>query len=121
MRSPAGESGGPAVSQESGDEELAQYRRLNNLKPDTEVLANTIFKSLEPAGQETPVTDIAKGRSNPFLPFSDAGFAPQQSPVRPQARPSSPGSVSSPVPVLPAAPVAPVAPVAPRAPAAPGS
>lgn len=106
VRAPAGGEAAPISSPESEDRELAQYRQLNSLKPDTEILSNTIFKSLESANQEVSVGEIAKGRPDPFLPLSGSSPAPTASPPRPRTRPAPPSGESGSLP----APLAPTAP-----------
>lgn len=48
--------------------ELAEIRRLKDLKLDTEILNDDSFKSLE-APPSVDITGITSGRENPFIPF----------------------------------------------------
>lgn len=56
-------------------EQIAQYRHLKNLKPDTGMFADPLFRSLQPAGPrpERPLGSggqpLPIGRPNPLTPF----------------------------------------------------
>lgn len=63
--------GAPAATETVPDEfenELAEIRRLKDLKLDTGILQDDFFKSLE-APPVVDVTNVQTGRENPFLPF----------------------------------------------------
>lgn len=50
-------------------EQLRQYRLINDLKPDTGVFSDPIFKSLQSFHAVNATSTIPKGRPNPFNPF----------------------------------------------------
>lgn len=66
IRKPATETEAPSAGIQ--DEQLEQYRQIENLKPDVSILSDPLFRALERA-KAVPPPAATSGRQNPFAPF----------------------------------------------------